>query len=130
MRERTTDKVTIFTAQQNYQHKQCYKLETSTSLKILRSLQSRTSVGNVSQENLTNLNKVIDRKVVEIYLKEKQNSGYLSGIFKSMQMFLQIRLSHFSNSVLQEEEELQHDLSEDWVPDEEDNAGEEDDSIL
>ncbi|CAD8141198.1 unnamed protein product [Paramecium octaurelia] len=120
MRERTTDKVTIFTAQQNYQHKKCYNLETSTSLKILRSLQSRTSVGNVCQENLTNLNKVVDRKVVEVYLKEKQSGGKM-GLWNFL-------MSQFSNTVQMEQEQLQHDSSEDWVPD--DNGGEEDDSNL
>ncbi|CAD8147204.1 unnamed protein product [Paramecium pentaurelia] len=122
MKDKSTDKVTIFTAQQNQQHKQCYNLETSTSLKILRSLQTSTSVGNVCQENLSNLNKAIDRKVVEIYVKEKQNQGFLTS-------FLQLMFTRQQNPVQMEFEQHQNDSSEEWQPDDDDNDVDETDSF-
>ncbi|CAD8060244.1 unnamed protein product [Paramecium sonneborni] len=120
MQQEVQKNVDVYTAQQTKQHKQCYSLETNTSLKILKSIQNRSTVAKVCEDNLSNLNQVIDRKQVKIYVKEKQNNqGYLTS-------FLQSMLGRLRNPIQQEQESSINDSSGDWQPDDEE---EEDDTF-
>ncbi|CAD8058388.1 unnamed protein product [Paramecium sonneborni] len=112
MQQEEQKKVVTYTALQNQQHKKIYSLETSTSLKILRSIQKRSTFANVCEDNLSNLNKVIDRKQMDIYVKEKPNNS------RTGQNFLQLMISHLQNRIQVLQEPLQDDSSEDWQPDE------------
>ncbi|CAD8052589.1 unnamed protein product [Paramecium primaurelia] len=116
----------LYTAYQNKQLKVCYDLETSNSMKILRSIKKGTTIANICEDNLSNLNMFIDRTEIDIYVKEVSNQKQIKPTLQQLLNELQIRITELQNLSQMEQEQNQSDNSDDWQPDNEQD--EEDDS--
>ncbi|CAD8152069.1 unnamed protein product [Paramecium pentaurelia] len=126
MQQEDGKQVTVYTAYQNKQLKVCYDLETSNSMKILRSIKKVTTIANICEDNLSNLNMFIDRTEIDIYVKEIQNQRQIKPTLQQLLNELQIRMTELQNLAQMEQEQNQSDNSDDWQPD--DEQDDEDDS--
>ncbi|CAK67368.1 unnamed protein product (macronuclear) [Paramecium tetraurelia] len=120
MSQEQATQVSAYSAYQNKQHQLCYSLETSNSMRILRSIKKGISVSKVCEENLLNLNSNIDRLEISKDDYYETTTQIQRGKMPTIQQIigqLQRRVTQMQNLAQMRLEQNSSDSSEDWVPD-------------
>ncbi|CAD8143587.1 unnamed protein product [Paramecium octaurelia] len=129
MNQEQATQESIYSAYQNKQHKLCYSLETSNSMRILRCIKKGISISEVCEDNLQNLNSTIDRIDIskdDYYETKVKDRKEQTLSFQQILHQFQRRVVQMQNIAQMRLEQNSSDSNGDWVPDFEEEEEESD----